>query len=295
MSDDLSLADGKAIKGDTTTAHTIKIKAYDNDTGPGYVDAVTVTNGNAPALSLGGNATTVAIDSTDWDISATGDMTGIGAITADGLITGTLGLTISGAASTINHDSNFTTGIGTGTSNGAVTIGGGSNTVAINSSDWDISTAGAATGIASVTFDSATGIYHSTVELSNADIKALRATPKVLVSAAGANTVIELVSAVLILDYGSEVLTESVDNMVIEYETSGQDVTAAIEATGFIDAGADTMAFIQPQTVAAVAASSVVNKGLQLFNTGDGEYAGNATADTTMTVKVAYRVHADGL
>jgi len=34
---------------------------------------------------------------------------------------------------------------------------------------------------------------------------------------------------------------------------------------------------------------------VQLFNTGDGEYAGNAANDTTMTAKVNYRIHAAGL
>jgi hypothetical protein len=359
-------------------------------------------------------------------------MTGIGAITMDGLLTGTLGATITGAAVNLNASSNFAVNVGTGTTTEAVTIGGGSNTVAVNSSSWDISTTGAltgiaditgtagaamtvtlasdgaaddltisvtgandssvvlssagtgsdaikmaaaaggieaiagkaaadqiklsatgavagnainivttdgglvlttggadngdmtltvgddlsitstgtgaidtsdwditatgvVTGIASVTFDSSTGIYHSTVELSNANIKALRASPMALVAATGANTFIEFVSAVLILDYGSEVLTESSDNLVIQYSTSGQDLTAAIETTGFIDQAADQMAFIPAATVATMTAANAVNKGIELFNTGDGEIAGNASNDTTMTVKVAYRVHADGL
>ena len=45
------------------------------------------TLGTTGALTLGDGTATVAIDSSDWDISATGAMTGIGAITADGLIT----------------------------------------------------------------------------------------------------------------------------------------------------------------------------------------------------------------
>jgi len=68
----------------------------------------------------------------------------------DGLLDANLGIISSGAASTINHDSNFTTGIGTGTTTAAVTIGGGSNTVAVNSSAWDISTVGAVTTIGDI-------------------------------------------------------------------------------------------------------------------------------------------------
>jgi len=170
-----------------------------------------------------------------------------------------------------------------------------STTLTIDSSDWDISATGAATNMASVGFDSGSVIYHDTVELTNAQIKALRAAPKTLVAAPGAGYVLELVSAVLILDYGTNGLTETADNLVIEYATSGQDATAAIETTGFIDVTADQMAFVNPAGIATVAAANTANKALQLFNTGDGEIAGNAANDTTMTVKVAYRIHATGL
>lgn len=429
---DLILATAHALKGSSTTAETIAIQVYDNDTGPGYKDAILLTNGNTPAIAIGDNNPTVAINSADWDISATGAMTGIGAITADGLITGSLGATISGATTSVNASSNFGTNINTGTSTGALALGGGSGTVAVdsttwdistlgaltgvaditgtageamtitlasngaaddltlsvtgandasvvvssagtgsdaikmsaaaggieatagkaaadqiklaatgtiagnainavttdggivltaggaangdvtitvgddftvnatgdivlNSADWDISAAGAQTGMASVGFDSGTTVYYATVELSNANIKALRATPIALVAAPAAGYFIEFVSAVLILDYGSEVLTESADNMIIEYNTSGTDASATIEATSFIDAAADTVAVIPAATIANVAASNVTAKALQLTNIGDGEYAGNASNDTTMTVKVAYRVHANGL
>ncbi len=168
-------------------------------------------------------------------------------------------------------------------------------TAAITSSDWGISATGVVTKLASVGFDSSTVIYHDTVACNNACIKGLRAAPKQLVAAPGANKFIELVSAVLILDYGSEVLTETVDDMVIEYNTSGADITAAIEATGFIDAAADTIKIVQPSAAITVTAANSVNKAVQLFNAGDGEYGGNASNDTVMTIKVAYRVHADGL
>ena len=426
---DFILANGKALKGSITDAQTIAIQSYDVD-GAAYVNSILLTNGNTPAIAIGTGAETVAINSADWDISTTGAMTGIGAITMDGLLTGSAGATITGAAINLNASSNFAVNIGTGTTNAAVTVGGGSNTVAVNSSVWDITTAGAltgitgitfssdantiglvsdgdaddltirvtgatnsslvlsstgtaadalqltasaggilvspsgamadqfkvlaagtiagnainlatsdggivltatgaangdmtltvgddlainatgdvaitsadwgitaagvVTGIASVSFDSATVIYHDTVELSNADIKALRATPKQLVAAPGVNKFIELVSAVLILDYGTNVLTETADNLVIEYNTSSVDITGAIEATGFIDATADTIKIVYA-TITDVSAANAVNKAVQLFNTGDGEFGGNAAADTTMTVKVAYRVHADGL
>ncbi len=121
---DITLANGKALKSSTTSGQTMKLQVYDNDTGPAYKDALTLTNGNTPTMSLGGGAMTVAIDSTDWDISATGAMTGIGAITADGLITGTAGATLSGGAISLNASSNNAVNIGTGTTTSTVTIGG---------------------------------------------------------------------------------------------------------------------------------------------------------------------------
>jgi len=137
-------------------------------------------------------------------------------------------------------------------------------------------------------------IYTDTVELSNVNIKALRATPITLVAAPGAANIVEVISVVLILDYGTNVLTESADNLVVEY-ASGQDITAAIEMTGFIDQAADQMAFILPAGIATMTAANALNDAVQIFNTGDGEIAGNAANDTTMTVKISYRIHAAGL
>jgi hypothetical protein len=138
-------------------------------------------------------------------------------------------------------------------------------------------------------------IYVASVEITNSQLKDLVANPKTLVAAPGADKFIELINAVLILDYGSEVLTVNAgDDLVIEYATSGQDATASIETNGFITAAADTMAFIPAASIATVPAANVVNKALQLFNTGV-DFGGNASNDTTMTVKVSYRIHTAGL
>lgn len=51
IEDDVILATGKAIKADSTTAHTIALKAYDVD-GSAYDNIVLVTNGNTPTLTL---------------------------------------------------------------------------------------------------------------------------------------------------------------------------------------------------------------------------------------------------
>jgi len=186
------------------------------------------------------------------------------------------------------------TGAGALAINGNATIGDNSGTVAVNSSDWDISTAGAMSGIASIAFDNSAIIYNTTVACNNACIKGLRAAPLTLVAAPGADKFVELVSAVLILNYGSEVLTESEDNLVIQY-SSGTDITAAIESTGFIDSNADIIKVVLPSAAVDVTAANSINKAVELFNTGDGEFAGNASDDTTLSIRVSYRVHTAGL
>ncbi len=127
------------------------------------------------------------------------------------------------------------------------------------------------------------------VALTNAEIKALRATPKTLVAAPGAGYVSVFLSAMLLLDYGSNALTESADNLVVRYtDGSGTTVSEAIEATGFIDQTADTFTTARAKLDGITSKTNGENKALVLHNTGDGEFGGNAAADTTMRVKVWY-------
>jgi hypothetical protein len=120
---DVVLANGKAVKGSTTTAQTVKLQGYDVDNTT-YRDVLTITNGDTITAVLGSGNETFSLNSADWDISTTGDMTGIGAVTMNGLLTGTLGATVNGAIIALNESSNFATNIGTGTTTSTVTIGG---------------------------------------------------------------------------------------------------------------------------------------------------------------------------
>src|SRR3954462_11707948 len=92
------------------------------------------------------------------------------------------------------------------------------------------------------TFDVTPVINVATVTLTNAEIKALRATPKTLVAAPGAGKMLEFVSAQLKLVAGANVLTESTANLAVKYtDGSGAAVSQTIECTGFIDQAANTM------------------------------------------------------
>lgn len=140
-----------------------------------------------------------------------------------------------------------------------------------------------------------TSTFHTDyVKISNSEIKALRGTKKDLVAAPGVDYFIEFISATITMDYGSNVLTESTDDMIIQYG-SGTDASAAIESGGFTDASADTVVMVTAVDIAGTATASLANDELELYNTGNGEFAGNAGLDTVWYVKVTYRIHKLGL
>ena len=178
---------------------------------------------------------------------------------------------------------------------GASTLASAAVTGAITGAT--VATTGLSTATGGISAGSAADSYQKTdtIQITNAQLKAIRATPKTLVAAPAAGSFIEFISAQIIMNYGSNVLSETADNLIIQYNTSNVAASAAIETTGFIDQNADMIAFVTGIDLAGLAATSVVAKALELKNSGDGEYGGNAGADTTLTVKVTYRVHASGL
>lgn len=131
------------------------------------------------------------------------------------------------------------------------------------------------------------------VSITNAEMLALRATPKTLVAAPGAGKFLEFVSAQLLFDR-TAVYTESADNMAVRYTNgSGVIVSQAIESTGFVDASADTITNALPKIDTIVAGTGAANQALVLHNTGDGEFGGGNAANV-IRVKVAYRVWSTG-
>ena len=125
------------------------------------------------------------------------------------------------------------------------------------------------------------------VVLTNAEMLALRATPKELVPAPGAGKMIELISAHMFFDYAGA-YTETTDNMGILWGVGGT-AAATIESTGFVTATADTVTTATKSAVANLALAAVDNKSLVLHNTGDGEFGGGNAANT-MKVSVLYRI-----
>ena len=125
--------------------------------------------------------------------------------------------------------------------------------------------------------------------ITAAELKLIRATPITLVAAPAAGSVHMLIGAMIKLNYGSEVFTETADNLAIRYtDGSGAIVSQAIESTGFLDQSADTISNALPKIDAIVTGAGSEAKALVLHNTGDGEIGGNASDDSTLTIRTYY-------
>lgn len=185
---------------------------------------------------------------------------------------------------------NLTADSGTVTpSSGALTLAGG-NAISTSGSSATITIAVDADSIDTSELVEDT-IQQTQVTLTAAQVKALAATQITLVAAPGAGKAIHFMGALLKLNYGSEVFTESADNLVIKYtNASGVAVSDVIECTGFIDQSADTITSAVPIKDAIVAAASCENQALVIDNNGDGEFGGNASNDSTISIDISYRV-----
>lgn len=136
------------------------------------------------------------------------------------------------------------------------------------------------------------GTFTRTVDLTAAQIKGLAGSPIELVPAPGAGRWLELVSARLCLDYGSEALAEpsSPDDLAVEYYSGTGPAVATITANGFVTATVDTVATVPGAALVGTATTTIVNRNLALVNTGD-DYTGNASNDTALRIIVTYRIH----
>jgi hypothetical protein len=115
----------------------------------GALQADSFDTTDASTLSLGSdNASAINIGSVGTTTTVYGDLV------VTGSTTGQAGATLSGAAISLNNSSNFTTSINTGSSTGQVSIGGGSGTFALNTTNIDISNSGAISGATGLTLSS---------------------------------------------------------------------------------------------------------------------------------------------
>lgn len=132
------------------------------------------------------------------------------------------------------------------------------------------------------------GQLEAVVQLTNAQMLAVRATPITLVAAPGAGRVTVVHGVYAVCDATAGVYTESADNLAVEY-ADGTDILV-IETTGFVDQVAAVEArYMRPdQSTAAV--EPIANSAVRLLNNGDGEFGGGNAANT-LSVRVLYSIH----
>jgi len=169
-----------------------------------------------------------------------------------------------------------------------------SSVVSADITDLTIATGDLAAGAVTSDKLAETTVQYAEVSYTSAQVKAMRATPLTLIASPGAGKVLEFVSAVGFLDYGSNVFTESDDNLAFYYAGETIGISEVLETTGFIDQNADTMIEVRPTASAAKAKAGVEDKAITIKNPGDGEIAGNAANDSVLRFKVVYRVHTTG-
>jgi len=130
-------------------------------------------------------------------------------------------------------------------------------------------------------------IKYVDVQLTAVQIKALAGTNIELVPAteAGVGYAILPIAVNLRLTAGSEVLTESDDNLALRYNASTE--LMEIEVTGFIDQATDQNRY---QAMAEALMTPEENVALDLDNNGTAEIAGNASDDALLDIRVYYRV-----
>ncbi|MEK7105476.1 MAG: hypothetical protein AAB865_02235 [Patescibacteria group bacterium] len=90
----------------------------------GNVINVGTDNTAADTITVGSALDALTLASSAFNVSSAGAVSGVTTLSASGLLTGTAGATVSGAAISLNASSNFAVNVGTGTTTSAVNIGG---------------------------------------------------------------------------------------------------------------------------------------------------------------------------
>lgn len=128
------------------------------------------------------------------------------------------------------------------------------------------------------------GTRRRRVQLTNAQVKALRATPITLIPAPGAGRAVVVDSIYLVSDAAEAAWTESSDNLALEY-SGGTDILT-VETTGFLDQAAVEARIARP---AVALTEPVPNEAVRIVNSGDGEFGGGDAANS-LSVLLEYRI-----
>jgi len=138
-------------------------------------------------------------------------------------------------------------------------------------------------------------ILYKKLTISDAEIKLLVGSPKELVPKPGAGKYVEIVSLDLILRAGTEVLTESTDNLVVGYNDGTVQIGENIETGSFLTSATDAITHLFGKKDDLLAdISTIVNQNVALLN-NSGNFAGCASGDSALLVTIAYRIQETGL
>ena len=121
-------------------------------------------------------------------------------------------------------------------------------------------------------------------QLTDTQVTALRATPRILVPTPGAGKAIIVDKVYAVLDDDAGTYTESADNLVIEY-TDGTDIMT-METTGWVGGAVSPRVQMPPYTAVF---APIANAGVQIKNSGDGEFGGGNAANS-LSLRVYYHV-----
>ena len=236
---------------------------------------VTWNVGNAArSITLGGDISTGGALTTLGDFIQTG-VHNIGLTTtgATAITLPTAGIVVATAAAATNGQ--LIVG-STGVSPVSATVGhsGGTLTSTLGAGTLNIDTASSM-------------IQTATIEISNAQLKALNGTPIQLVAAPGADKFVDFLGAVIGLNYATAAMDDPTGDgdIQIRYD-AGTVASLTVEAAGFIDAAANAATTCKPLATDVII---VANKKLELYNDA-AEYTSGGGSTATLTVCVNYRV-----
>ena len=133
-------------------------------------------------------------------------------------------------------------------------------------------------------------VYSKDVVLTTAELLALFTTPKTLIAAQGANTIVEFISAVLAYDYNSTAYTiGTAGNLQVKYtDGSGAAASSTRDTTGFIDQTADKVHLLEKVGGTVI---PVVNAALVLTLATANPTLGNSP----INIKITYKIYNTGL
>lgn len=139
------------------------------------------------------------------------------------------------------------------------------------------------------------------VTLTNAQIKAIRATPITAVAAQGAGTIILPISAYVGLVYGgTNAFTAAAnDNLSLKLKDGSGSILLSGAVQAFVQATNSAISQMVPGSAVGatvnVSKANGDNQPLVIHNQTAAEIAGNAAADNTMVVTITYVVLQSGL